>query len=121
MEAPVNFDNLRNITGGDVKLESQLYALFLSDAGKCLQRLKTALGDGNETGWRQHAHAMKGACMNVGAERLSALCHKAQMDWREASEDKQLILGKIEDEFAYVRKALESVCKEAGLELERPL
>ena len=106
MEAPVNFDNLHTITGGDAEMLASVGGLFIEDAESCLEGLRNCLVTEDEAAWRSQAHAFKGACMNMGAPRLTQLCSQAQMDWRAALEDKKIIFQKIEDEFACVTQAI---------------
>lgn len=109
MEAPVNFDNLRDITGGDVALEADLLRLFLDSGNACLEKMREALIADDEVQWRQQAHAFKGTCMNLGATALSDFCAAAQADWRAVHEDKRVHLAIIEDEFQRVRLAIDSL------------
>ena len=107
MDQPVNFDNLREITGGDLALESELFRNFIASSAACLEGLRGAMAGGDEGEWRKHAHALKGVCLNLGADALGGLCKKAQEDYRATGEEKRLILCDIEGELARVQAALE--------------
>ena len=106
MADSVDFDNLRIITGGDAKLEAMLFASFLNMAEQCRQKMQVAVIAVDETTWRQRAHTLKGACLNLGATRLAELCDKAQMHWRAAQDEKTLMLQAIDSELQLVRAAL---------------
>lgn len=106
MQAPVNFDNLRDITGGDTEQEASLFASFLTTAHHCMENLRAAFAAADEVGWRHQAHAFKGVCMNMGAGHLSELCGQAQMDWRASTEEKSITLQNIENEYTRVQKAV---------------
>ena len=106
MEPPVNFENLHAITGGDEEVEAALFASFLEDTGACLESMRVAYSAGDEVLWRQQAHALKGACINLGAQKLGDLCCRAQMSWQASSDDKYAILQEIEGEFQRVRDVL---------------
>jgi HPt (histidine-containing phosphotransfer) domain-containing protein len=73
--------------------------------------MNAALSGGDETEWRQQAHAFKGVCMNLGANPLSELCARAQMDWRAPEEDKRAMLQSIENEMVNVRRILDQQTK----------
>lgn len=111
MAASVNFDNLRSITDGDAEIEAVLFASFLSAARTCFDKMSVALTSGDEVQWRQQAHAFKGVCMNLGANPLSELCAKAQMDWRAPEDDKRAMLQSIENEMVNVRRILDQQAK----------
>jgi len=106
MEPPVNFDNLRNITGGDASVEATLFGFFFESAEECMQKLHEALAANDESAWRQNAHAFKGICLNLGALPLGALCSQAQGDFRATAEEKQAMILAIESEFLRVRDAV---------------
>jgi HPt (histidine-containing phosphotransfer) domain-containing protein len=106
MENPVNFANLREITGGDAVLEAELFRSFLESSDQCIKELRTALAAGNDDDWRKQAHAFKGVCLNLGADPLGNLCKKAQEDYRALPDEKQEMMTAIENEYACVRKAV---------------
>lgn len=103
MEQPVNFDAFRDITGGDPALEVPLLASFLTTADGCLQKLEQAFGVHDADGWRHHAHALKGVCMNMGAHDLCRLCAEAQNACMAAGELKRVLLTRIQNEYERVR------------------
>jgi signal transduction histidine kinase/CheY-like chemotaxis protein len=58
---------------GDEELLNEIVALSLEDLPRSLKRLQEALQAGQIDAVRQHAHSIKGAAANVGAQALSAL------------------------------------------------
>ncbi|MDD9937806.1 MAG: response regulator [Myxococcales bacterium] len=53
---------------------ADLFTRFDHSAGELRERLKQAIGAGDDGATREAAHALKGASRNVGASRLSGLC-----------------------------------------------
>ena len=106
MGPSVNFDNLRDITGGDVEMESELFQLFLTSSSECIDGLHAAHTSGDENAWRDHAHAFKGICYNLGAQPLGQICKKAQDDCHATSEEKGIMLTDMEAELKNVKQAL---------------
>lgn len=73
----IDVERLHGFTGGDVELERELAALFLSTAEEYLERMARALEAGGD-GWAAAAHTLKGASANLGAPRLAALAAAAE-------------------------------------------
>lgn len=106
MSDPVNLENLREMTGGDVALEKELFTVYMDSAWKCLEALRGSLGAGQEEVWRTQAHAFKGMSLNLGAENLGQLCAKAQMNHTAAEGEKKAMLAAIETEYELVKNFL---------------
>jgi CheY-like chemotaxis protein len=75
-EPIVDIDHLLSFTDGDLELEGELSALFLSSAEAYLEKMSRSLPTG--TAWKSSAHALKGASANLGARRLAALAQAAE-------------------------------------------
>jgi HPt (histidine-containing phosphotransfer) domain-containing protein len=75
-EPVLDLDHLRGFTEGDRQLEGELSALFLSTAEAYLRGMREALARGRP--WAAIAHALKGACANLGARRLATLARLAE-------------------------------------------
>jgi CheY-like chemotaxis protein len=88
-EPVLDLEHLRHLTDGDVQLESELIALFLSTSEMYLQSMREALQDGRA--WTSTAHALKGSSANLGARRIATLALVA-----ERSEASQAQLEAIE-------------------------
>ena len=72
----IDLEHLCGFTDGDLQLEGELSALFLSSAGVYLERMDQALKSGQS--WRQTAHALKGASANLGARQVATLALHAE-------------------------------------------
>lgn len=69
--AEVDLSRLEDITGGDEETIAMLIGLFIDDSSNCIAQLEAALVQ-NDTGeLRRHAHSLKGAAANMGANSLS--------------------------------------------------
>jgi HPt (histidine-containing phosphotransfer) domain-containing protein len=75
-EPIMDMDHLLSFTDGDLELESELSALFLSSAEAYFDKMSRSLEAG--TPWTTSAHALKGASANLGARRLAALARSAE-------------------------------------------
>jgi CheY-like chemotaxis protein len=75
--APViDVAHLFGFTDGDLQLEGELLALFLSSAEVYLAAMSKALQAGDS--WTATAHALKGASANLGARRVAVLALAAE-------------------------------------------
>ena len=75
-EPVIDVDHLFGFTDGDLQLEGELLALFLSSAEVYLATMGEALRAGDS--WTATAHALKGASANLGARRVMALAQAAE-------------------------------------------
>lgn len=91
----LDLGHLCGFTDGDVQLERELAALYLSSAELYLERMDEALRTGDT--WSASAHALKGASTNLGARRVARLALDAE---RSPPSETQL---------AAIRHALEEV------------
>ncbi|HVM60245.1 MAG TPA: PAS domain S-box protein [Verrucomicrobiae bacterium] len=69
------FDPRRRLQGlgGDVSLQRRLIDLFWTDSMPHFQGAEAALLAGDDRGLMEKAHLLKGACLNIGADRLAYL------------------------------------------------
>jgi HPt (histidine-containing phosphotransfer) domain-containing protein len=104
----VNLDNLREMTGGDVALERELFTVYLDSAQGCLEALRQSCGAGAEETWRTQAHAWKGMSLNLGADKLGGLCAEAQHGAHEPEATKTALLASIEAAYTEVKAFLEA-------------
>lgn len=72
----VDLAHLGGFTDGDLQLERELAALYLSSADLYLARMAEALETGDT--WAPSAHALKGASNNLGARRVADLALDAE-------------------------------------------
>lgn len=103
---PIDFNLLRNLTGGDAALEKELLKVFMESADECLNGLRLALAQNDDALWKQHAHAFKGIGLNLGAHNLGQLCRTAQEDYHAIPDDKHAMLRVIEDEMASITSTI---------------
>jgi CheY-like chemotaxis protein len=97
-EPIIDLDHLLGFTDGDLELESELSALFLSSAEAYFDRMSRSLQAG--TPWTSSAHALKGASANLGARRLAALARAAEQQ-PPAAADLELIRRAIDEVSAF--------------------
>ena len=106
MSQPVDLTNFREMTDGDVELEEELFEEFISSSTDGISIMANSLGKGENDAWRATAHALKGVAQNLGAGKLGKLLEQAQSAANDDRQTKQKILLNIDDEFAAVRKYL---------------
>lgn len=109
MSDPVNLDNLHEMTSGDTALEKELFEVYITTAQDCLDQLKTNTSAENEEVWRTQAHSLKGMSLNLGAEKLGAICATAQTEYMLPEEKKLEMFAEIESEFTLVAAFLKKV------------
>jgi len=106
MDAPVDLTNLRSMTDGDKDLEKELFKEFYSAFDAGLNLLQVSTGDGAVETWRGQSHALKGVALNLGAEKLGALCKKAQESQTASEKAKVAMLENIRAEYKWVKEFL---------------
>jgi DNA-binding response OmpR family regulator len=83
-EPVIDLDHLCGFTDGDLQLEGELLALFLSSAEVYLAAMSEALRAGQS--WTATAHALKGASANLGARRVMVLALAAERSQPSAAQ-----------------------------------
>lgn len=109
MTAPVDLTNLRDMTDGDTAMEKELFKEFISSFEAGLDVLTASCGDGAAETWRSKVHALKGIALNLGAERLGALCKDGQDKHLAGADTKRALLKDIQDEYQKVKLFLQKV------------
>lgn len=102
----IDLDNLRDMIGHDAELERELIEIFRRNAADCLRGLETAT---DNDGWRRHAHAFKGAALNLGAGGLGSLCLDAQLRCDADADAKAAMLKRIAAEHRRVLAELDAL------------
>jgi CheY-like chemotaxis protein len=107
---PINLTQMEVFTDGDPEQEKILSDIFLQANEPVLDILRQhVLGGNSDDAWKAAAHKLKGSAAQTGADRLSALCRKAQEGFNRLSpEQKQSLLAEIEGSFREVREFFES-------------
>ena len=108
ISSPVDMKHLEEITGGDSEFEREIAELFLKDTGEHLSELKKAIDEEHAAALEMEAHTIKGAALNMGANKLGelalALETKGQSGSLEGAQDK---LTELEEEFRHVKDFLD--------------
>jgi len=108
MRSPVDMKHLQEITGGDSEFEREITELFLKDTGEHLSWLKKAIDEGNATALEMEAHTIKGAGVNIGADKFGELALALERAGKSGSlEGAQDKLTVLEEEFQRVKDFLE--------------
>jgi HPt (histidine-containing phosphotransfer) domain-containing protein len=89
---------LRSLGDADQQFVMKFVDLFLETAAEQLVLLETAAEQRDDDATRRIVHSLRGACGNLGAERLEALCAEIEMRAKE---------HKLTDASAAVRLLLE--------------
>ncbi len=92
---PVDLTHLREFTDGYTEMEKQLFELFISSSEECLRMLERYCTEGENKEWKNQAHALKGAAMNMGANAMAEVCAKAQEAFTASQRDKAAHLQNI--------------------------
>ena len=106
MVEPVDLTNLRELTGGDEEMETELFLEFLSSEKEAIATLEQNCQSGENSDWRQAAHALKGTSLSLGADSLSQICKTGQERQDAPAEEKSDILATIKTEFQKVETFL---------------
>jgi signal transduction histidine kinase/CheY-like chemotaxis protein/HPt (histidine-containing phosphotransfer) domain-containing protein len=84
--------------------------LFLEDTGERLDRMSEAFAHGDSDSVRREGHALKGACLELGADRMVRYCEDLSVSAnRDNMDEMELVLGKLSREFDRLRPVYESV------------
>jgi len=102
--------NLAKLTGhDDDSFISGYIDLFLGDAESRLTKMMLALEDGDINTVRREGHALKGSCLELGADRMARYCEDLSAAARNANlSEAESVLRKIAREYARLRPVYES-------------
>lgn len=109
-EAPVDMEQLRMFTDGDLEEEKMLSELFLSQAWEMVETLQQNVGEGKYEAWKSAAHRFKGASGNLGAMKLHHLCKRAELHAEDKLPGKQEMLAAIRAETQRVAVFFQEHC-----------
>jgi HPt (histidine-containing phosphotransfer) domain-containing protein len=105
---PVDMKYLQEITDGEKDFEREISILFLEDTMKHLSGLKKAIDEENASTLEREAHTIKGAGLNIGANKLGELALALEKKGSSGSfEDAENMLVKLELEFQRVKDFLD--------------
>lgn len=75
---PQTLDTLRQLTPpGEPDVLAQVLKLFLEEAPRRIERLRSALTEGNAVEFQRLAHSLKGAAGNIGANAVHDAARRA--------------------------------------------
>lgn len=100
---PTAVAGLTELTSGDAAALEQLFATFLSDAGRCLASMRQAHAAADATGVRRAAHTLKGGSSSIGAAVLASLCQELHASAATAA------AGSTEEQIADIGREVERV------------
>jgi HPt (histidine-containing phosphotransfer) domain-containing protein len=84
--------------------------LFLDDTSARLEQLGQALANGEAEAVRREGHALKGSCLELGANRMANFCEDISVAASNGKLDEiGILLGHLDREFARLRPVYESV------------
>jgi HPt (histidine-containing phosphotransfer) domain-containing protein len=66
-EKPIDLAHLDQYTGGDARLNAEVFHLFSRHCAETLRLLDSLLRAPQRKAWRDAAHALKGAALGIGA------------------------------------------------------
>ncbi|MBN2169531.1 MAG: Hpt domain-containing protein [Actinobacteria bacterium] len=81
---PVNLEKAMRLSGGYAELLEDLVAIFLSEHGELLTRMKEGLFQENGEEVSQSAHALKSSVGLIGAETLQELASRLEEAGKES-------------------------------------
>lgn len=96
--APVDMDQLRLFTDGDLAEEKALAELFIEQAHDMITLLTQSIEEGHHTVWQSAAHRFKGSSGNLGAMALHDLCKRAEIQCDDSEAKKLEMLAAIKAE-----------------------
>ena len=98
---------LRAMEPGDADFLKNLIDLFIADMGERVKGMQDAIAKRDAAALKRTAHALKGACGNFGAGKLSALCKKLELIVPETIGQGADLMRQLTAESERVRAALE--------------
>ena len=80
----IGFDwqQLRQLAGGDIEFEVELLEIFLADAEDSLRQLEQAIASKSIQNIEDIAHSLRGASANVGAQSLADVAFQLEQTAR---------------------------------------
>ena len=104
-------ENLLQRTGyDDESLLNEYIGLFLQDTSARLDRMKNAFVGGSLENFAREAHSLKGACLELGADRMVRYCDDlTSAIASEHVDEVAVIMGKLDREFKRLRPVYETV------------
>jgi len=115
LDAAVDFERLRTVTGGDVELVRELVDTYVEDTEQRMCRLDQAIQSGVAAEVRIEAHSIKGASANMGADAVRDIAFRIeQMGAQESLDEASSALGQLRARFAVARDLFEKYADSEG-------
>jgi hypothetical protein len=92
IQGVVDFDHLETYAAHDTAVIDEVLALFREQAGLWLKLMDPEAGG---EGWRDGAHALKGASLGVGAFRLAEVCGEAEVKADAGLGERVVLFGRV--------------------------
>lgn len=110
---PIDLVHLARYTGGDHGLNCEVLRLFANHCAQSLCSLRALLSMGDGKGWRDAAHALKGAASGVGAFAIAESAGVAEdmdphADPADAASVLAVLSGRSQVVLAYIEAYLAS-------------
>ncbi len=97
--------------GDEVEFFREVLQAYKAGAEEMLRAMGQALEQGDDEGWRNAAHGLKGASLNVGAvrlgQRLADMEHCGLPDGKEAGEQMERLRALYGETLQAIRRGLE--------------
>lgn len=74
----IDWDRIKLFTDGNPEEEKELIDMFIQYADETLKILEACVDTSENHVWQQASHKLKGSAANLGANRLSEICYKAE-------------------------------------------
>ena len=110
-ENPIDLEFLKSVIDDDVEFQKELFAIFIENANRNLEKMEDALKSSNNNSWYMASHAFKGASASIGAMKLAGILEHAQKFPEEALEQKASIISQVKEELALVVEFLQKISK----------
>jgi HPt (histidine-containing phosphotransfer) domain-containing protein len=98
----IDIEFLRSIIEDDFEFEKELFAIFIENAHRNIEKMEEAIKTSNDNFWYMASHAFKGASASIGAVELANVLEYAQKHPEETSEQKTALLQKVKSELQLV-------------------
>lgn len=105
---PVDLSRLSRAISGDLKVELELFRIFVEQTNEQLRSLEAALAREDYDQIREDAHSIKGASANIGADRLRELAAFLEGRMKNGEHTRtETMVTEVVEEFQRVRTYLE--------------
>ncbi len=108
-DTPVDMEQLRNFTDGDLEEEQALFGLFLDQTYNLITVLEQNTEIEGADAWQSSAHRLKGSAGNLGAMRLHELCKRAEQHHTDSRVQKIDMLIEIKSEINRVEGFIQNM------------